>query len=173
MREAFERIAGSKEIPTLSYESSPNTADGMNEAQIRSRFRAELNKRSTEERRLGTTLVGPHRDELGFQINALDLRGFASQGQHKTFLVALKLAEFAYLKERCHETPILLLDDVLSELDDTRAARLLAEAESAGQTFITSTDGRPFKQQDQYKRFWVSAGIVREYEEARENAAAR
>ena len=93
-----------------------------------------------EEFRLGTTLVGPHRDEVAFSLNGLQLRAYASQGQHKTFLVALKIAEFFYLKERCTETPVILLDDVFTELDDTRTRNLLKLIDSLGQAFITATD---------------------------------
>ena len=72
-------------------------------------------------------------------VDEHDARKFASQGQHKTFLVALKLAEFFYLKERRRETPIMLLDDVFSELDEHRADRLIDFISSLGQTFLTST----------------------------------
>src|SRR5437763_16724471 len=94
---------------------------------------------SQEEIRRGTTLFGPHRDELALYINpGQEAKLYASQGQHKTLLVAMKLAEFEYLREASGETPILLLDDVFSELDDERAGQWLslAASGSVGQAFI-------------------------------------
>ena len=97
--------------------------------------------------RRGTTLFGPHRDEIVLNINPeQEAKLYASQGQHKTLLVAMKLAEFEYLREASGERPILLLDDVFSELDEHRAHQLLELAESGrlGQTFITSTERHRF-----------------------------
>jgi DNA replication and repair protein RecF len=105
-------------------------------------FRAQLRQKESVERRFGTSLVGPHRDEIGFAIDGLELRSFASQGQHKTFVIALKLAEFIYLKDRRAETPLLLLDDVFAELDDERTSKVVAAIEEIGQAFLTSTDRR-------------------------------
>jgi DNA replication and repair protein RecF len=79
---------------------------------------------------------------LNLSINKRAVREFASQGQHKTFLVGLKLAEFSYLKNRCNETPLLLLDDVFSELDTHRCRHLLDLVVEAGQAFVTATDER-------------------------------
>ncbi len=144
LEDAFRKIASPDERPTIAYDSSiPQAATASREETERA-FRDELQRQESEERRLGTTLVGPHKDEFVFEISGLGLRSFASQGQHKTFLVALKVAEFFYLWERCKDTPLLLLDDVFSELDDLRSARLLSLTEELGQTFITATDGRRF-----------------------------
>src|SRR5207249_4111579 len=89
----------------------------------------------------------PHRDEVLLYINPdQEARLYASQGQHKTLLVSMKLAEFEFLRDATRETPILLLDDVFSELDDERARQLLelAQTGSLGQTFITSTERERF-----------------------------
>ena len=83
-------------------------------------------------RQRGVTLVGPHRDDLRLLINGKEVQQFASQGQHKTFLVALKIAEFWYVQERREESPILLLDDVFSELDERRSRRILGSCRRAG-----------------------------------------
>ncbi len=95
-----------------------------------------------QEFRRGQTLIGPHRDEIEILLNGLDARQHASQGQGKTVMIALKMAEFAYLENLLGEKPILLLDDVFSELDRERLAGLLTMAENLGQTFITSVDER-------------------------------
>ena len=103
-------------------------------------------------------------DELAFEINGLALKAYASQGQHKTFLVALKVAEFFYLRERCRETPVLLLDDVFSELDAQRSEKLLAMTANLGQTFITATDESRFASgpaaTHSSGRFYVHQGTV-------------
>ncbi len=138
---SYATLAGTAEQPSISYlpsfEYTPN-----NKETIETKFYQMLQNRFREERRTGYSLVGPHRDEFIFQINNLNAKNYASQGQHKTFLVALKLAEFFYLKEQCGETPILLLDDVFSEMDKHRSQRLLETISELGQVFITSTDER-------------------------------
>ena len=173
VRTAFGSVAGDREVPELRYEPSVDLGGATSLEDIQRILERGLRERTAAERRMGITLTGPHRDELALRINDMDIRGFASQGQHKTFLVALKLAEFAYLKTRCSETPLLLLDDVLSELDEARAARLLEEAERVGQTFITSTDGRPFMQNGAYRKYWISNGTVREHDVATREPAHR
>jgi DNA replication and repair protein RecF len=142
--DAYTMIAGSEERPSMKYGSSIKVEAMLPTEQIQSLFRRELEQQRAEEQKLGTTLVGPHKDELEFEINGMGLKAFASQGQHKTFLVALKIAEFYYLQERCRETPILLLDDVFSELDEPRSAKLLTLTANLGQTFITATDEHRF-----------------------------
>lgn len=99
-----------------------------------------------EERRRGATMFGPHRDDLRLAINGGDARVSASQGQHKTILVGLKIAEFHYLSAQCAETPIILLDDIFGELDARRAERVYDLTRSLAQTFVTVTslDVLPF-----------------------------
>ncbi len=167
MREAFARIAAVKEMPTLRYQGTVDADGDVSADGVRGAFAEAVKRMSAQEQRAGLTLVGPHRDELGMTINDLELRGYASQGQHKTYLVALKLAEVAFLRERCREAPIILLDDVLSELDEERATRLLKEAASMGQTFITATDATMFDRTygaRGYRRFTVSGGQLADHE---------
>jgi DNA replication and repair protein RecF len=90
-----------------------------------------------EEQRRGTTLFGAHRDDIRMDINGGDVRVSASQGQHKTLLIGLKIAEFHYLARQCAETPIILLDDIFGELDPRRAERVYDLTRNLGQTFIT------------------------------------
>jgi DNA replication and repair protein RecF len=103
-------------------------------------------------------------------INGLGLRRYASQGQHKTFVVALKVAEFRYLLERRNERPILLLDDIFGELDVQRAGRLLDLLGSLGQAFITATGESVFPAGFEWggpnRRFFVHQGNVA-YDEAK------
>lgn len=162
--EAFLQIAGTGEEPSLRYDSSVGISSSMVQEEMERLCRTALDRQRPEELKLGTTLVGPHKDEIVFEINGLALKAYASQGQHKTFLVALKIAEFFYLRERCQETPVLLLDDVFSELDTPRSEKLLSMTTNLGQTFITATDEERFManpgSRDPYRRFIVQQGRV-------------
>ena len=166
--EAFQQLTGEQETPALRYAPSVAIGEDSTAGEIANRFTDQLTEQFSEERRAGTTLVGPHRDEIEFTINGRDLRKFASQGQHKTFLVALKIAEFHYLKERCNETPLLLLDDVFTELDEHRSRRLLNMVAQLGQAFITSTNEQVFSGALEWgngaRKFFVRQGVV-SYEE--------
>lgn len=100
----------------------------------------ELQNRKLEEIARKQACVGPHRDDIYFFINNNDATKFASQGQQRTVVLALKLAEINLIKEKIGESPILLLDDVLAELDDIRQNYLLKTIEDSTQTIITSVD---------------------------------
>lgn len=96
---------------------------------------------SIEQREIdrGVTLIGPHRDEIGFLVNGRDVQTFGSQGQQRTTALSVKLAEIDLIHSEIGEYPILLLDDVLSELDDYRRTHLLNTIEGRIQTFVTTT----------------------------------
>ena len=166
IQSAYQHIAGEEERPHIEYEPQCSPEHMDDEQSIREALALDLDSKHGNELRYGITLVGPHRDEFGTKINGLDLRKFASQGQHKTFLVALKIGEFFYLKERCNETPIMLLDDIFSELDSYRSSRLLQFAETLSQTFITSTNGQMFEENTEFggrnKMFTIQNGSVAE-----------
>lgn len=148
--EAYAKLSEEREKPSLEYrpmglDLSEEVSSAYDFAEL---FARESERVAMDETRRGATLFGPHRDELALFINAKqEARLFASQGQHKTLLVAMKLAEFDYLRHAAQETPMLLLDDVFSELDEARAKQLLelAQAGDLGQTFITSTEATRFE----------------------------
>lgn len=122
------KLTGGKEKLTVSYE--PNTEAEELEAAL---------KRSREmDVKLKTTTVGPHRDDLSFIVNGIDIRRFGSQGQQRTAALSLKLAEIELVKYVVKDYPVLLLDDVLSELDGSRQEHLLEGIENI-QTMITCT----------------------------------
>ena len=100
----------------------------------------ELIKRKSEEIARKQSCVGPHRDDIEFRINGIDAVKFSSQGQQRTLVLALKLAELDIIKEKTGIMPILLLDDVLAELDDLRQNFLLHSIEEEVQAIITSVD---------------------------------
>ena len=97
-----------------------------------------------EDVRRGSTSVGPHHDDVLVTLAGQDARSFASQGQQRTAVVSLKLAEAGLIEARTGEKPVLLLDDVLSELDGDRRAALLGEVAEGGQVIITSVEAGPF-----------------------------
>ncbi len=103
-------------------------------------FRRTLAERRREEIARGMTLVGPHRDELRFLANGLDLGEYGSRGQQRTAVLALKLAQAQWMREHTGEDPVLLLDEVLAELDAYRRRCLLRFIERANQVIITTTD---------------------------------
>jgi len=103
-----------------------------------------VNNSLAEDLRRGTTSVGPHRDDLRVILDGQEARSYASQGQQRTAVVSLKLAEAALIEGRAGERPVLLLDDVLSELDGERRAALLEEVALGGQVIVTSVEAGPF-----------------------------
>ena len=102
-------------------------------------FTARLKAMAGQERARQTTLVGPHRDDVDMQLDDRSLAAYGSQGQQRTAVLALKVAEYTVMQERSGEPPILLLDDVLSELDPGRAQAFLAGVGAFEQAFITAT----------------------------------
>ncbi len=109
-------------------------------------YEAVLVKRQREEQMRGTTLMGPHLDELNFMINDLPALAYASQGQHRSIALAMKLASFEVLERETGTTPVVLLDDVLSELDPDKRSRLLhLIARSRPQTIVTDTEARNYE----------------------------
>lgn len=141
------RVAG-KDGETLGLNylcSLDHVSDNI--SQIRSAFTHALKERASEERGRATTLSGPHRDDLDILLDGRPARLFASQGQQRTTALALKLAEVQFLSKRLNENPVLLLDDVLSELDLDRQSALLGLLDEHVQTFVTSThaDGLAYR----------------------------
>lgn len=103
-------------------------------------FDEKLKARQDEEIIRAQSLVGPHRDDVSYYINNIDSKKFASQGQQRTIVLSLKLAELELIKEKIEDTPVLLLDDVLAELDNNRQNYLLNAIGEETQTIITSVD---------------------------------
>lgn len=108
----------------------------------------------------GSTGIGPHRDDLILKVNQINLRSFGSQGQQRTGVLALKLAELEFIKSETGEYPVLLLDDVMSELDVVRREQLLLFIKERIQTFITATDSAYFPKENFGKYYHVIDGKV-------------
>lgn len=126
--EIHKSISGDREELQIVYE--PNTRDDE--------FETELEKAREKDLRNCQTSIGPHRDDLSFHIDDVDIRKFGSQGQQRTCALSLKLSEIELVKKTIHDTPVLLLDDVLSELDSNRQNYLLNRIHDI-QTIITCT----------------------------------
>lgn len=142
--EASLEIAYRPAIP-LDALSEEDTAASATAAQavVAREFAARLEEARVEEVRRGVSLVGPHRDDLSFSVSNVDLAAFGSRGQQRLAVVALKLAETAVMSDAAGEPPVLLLDDVLSELDASHRLLLTATAASmGGQVIVTATDAQ-------------------------------
>lgn len=129
---------GSEDL-TIVYKHSAKIEDFENVDSIYEEFRALLDDERDRELKQATTVIGPHRDDLTFSINGLDVQTYGSQGQQRTTALSLKLAEIDLMKEVTGDYPVLLLDDVLSELDDNRQTHLLKSISNKVQTFLTTT----------------------------------
>ncbi len=119
---------------------------GFNREQIRQGLIDRLASLRTEEIARGVTTVGPHRDEMRFLSNGIDLGDFGSRGQVRTGLLSLKLSEALWMKDRTGQWPVILLDEILAELDDHRRADLLDYLGDSEQTLLTTTDLKLFSE---------------------------
>lgn len=132
--EVHEKVSlGEKLI--LAYESS---VESTTQEEIKTELLDKLKANRERDIYLGFTSVGPHRDDIAISVNDLDVKKFGSQGQQRTVALSLKLSELEIFKEEMGEYPVLLLDDVLSELDKSRRKKLLEEAQKV-QTILTCT----------------------------------
>jgi DNA replication and repair protein RecF len=132
---------------------------------VRSAFLDKIQQRAIAEKFQGTTLVGPHRDDITFTINNTPARQYGSQGQQRTLVLALKLAELQLIEEVVGEPPLLLLDDVLAELDLNRQNQLLETIQERFQTLITTTHLGAFDSQwlQQTQILTVVAGQINQF----------
>jgi DNA replication and repair protein RecF len=144
--DAFERLGVETGRPEMAYVTVAPLDDAPDEAAVAERFRQALARVARRERERGRTLVGPHLDEVVLRLDGFEVRPFASQGQHRTFGLALRLASFAFLRERLDETPLLLLDDVFGPLDEARAGVVLdlLQSDAVGQSVVTAARPEPF-----------------------------
>lgn len=135
-------ISGSTEVLDVKYLPSVGAVGELlapSPEAVQQAFLDKIRLRATAELYQGTTLVGPHRDDVAFTINSTPARQYGSQGQQRTLVLALKLAELQLIEEVVGEPPLLLLDDVLAELDLSRQNQLLEAIQDRFQTLITTT----------------------------------
>ncbi|MEW9672346.1 DNA replication/repair protein RecF [Ammoniphilus sp. 3BR4] len=132
-------ITQRKETLTIQYHPSFSVDRLLPLSESIAQFVQQLEQLKEKELARGTTLLGPHRDDLSFHINGTNVQQYGSQGQQRTTALSLKLAEIQLIYEEIGEYPILLLDDVLSELDASRQSHLLDAIKDKVQTFVTAT----------------------------------
>jgi len=131
-------------------------------SQLKEFFLKNLISKRREEIVRGVTTIGPHRDELRFMVNDVDLGNFGSRGQIRTTMLAIKLGELEFMKNRTGEKPVLLLDETLAELDQNRRERLLLAISEGDQTFLTTTDLKLFPSEfTNHSTIWtIQQGII-------------
>ena len=159
-KEIHKNISGGKENLELTYEPNVITEfDSLNE--LEKYFYNKLVESRNDDIRNRTTGKGPHKDDLKISADGIDLRKYGSQGQQRTAALSLKLSEIKLIEEEMGEKPILLLDDVLSELDNDRQ-NFLIHSLGGNQLFITTTDisGKVARQLPEGKVFKITAGEI-------------
>lgn len=130
----YNRISGHDEDFKLMYTPSPRLPEFTAE-----NFAAKLKSRRRRELAMGQTLYGPHRDELQFLVKDAEARSYASQGQIKTAVLSVKLAQHQYLKDKLEQAPVMLLDEIYSDLDRKRLGFITDLLPDLGQTFVTTS----------------------------------
>ena len=136
----YADLSDGSEGLTIEYKPNVSLSDDMSGRSIAEALMAKLAERRGQELARGVTVTGPHRDDLALTLNGMEAAAFASRGQTRTAVLALKLAEAAYLRERRGQEPVILLDDVLSELDAARRNHVIGHASQYHQTLITTAD---------------------------------
>jgi DNA replication and repair protein RecF len=145
MSEVYCTLSGGENLVSTYLPSWLSAVQGETDPTLA--MEASLQQKHREELGRGTTLVGPHRDEIEFMVNRRDARSFGSQGQQRTIALAWKLSEVGVMTEIGGQPPILLLDDVMSELDESRRHALARFVGEAAQTFVTTTNLGYFDQE--------------------------
>ena len=170
--ERFRRLSGGADLE-VTYEATvslealvgarTDAVIDATQAVVAREYEGRLASLRGDELRRGASLAGPHRDDLGFALGRVDLATFGSRGQQRLAVVALKLAEVDLMTEAAGEPPVLLLDDVLSELDAGHRAQVTTTAAAVGaQVIVTATDADLLNRPDlaELPRGWVDAGRV-------------
>lgn len=146
--ESHKKITKGAEKLEINYISRVSEGGVEGPEEIERRFIKELVRRRKEEIDRKITLVGPHRDDLLMTVNGLDVRLFGSQGQQRTVALALKFGQMKLIETEVKTKPLLLLDDVMSELDESRQSYLMKMVRDGSQVLITATHLDSFADQD-------------------------
>lgn len=154
--EAMKHISSQKDELNLEYVG----ARGTSTEEIKAEIKKSLEYNFERDLELGYTTIGPHRDDLFIGLNGKDARSFSSQGQQRSIVLALKFGEMEIFTNELNEPPVLILDDVFSELDPSRQ-RKLYEKMSEYQAIITGTSFK-FKPLSNYKKLEVKQGVIKE-----------
>lgn len=156
-------ITDDRERLGLRYLPSLKLSDiNKSETDLTEEVLTMLNDNMEREKDRGVCLFGPHRDDLAFDVNGMDAQTYGSQGQQRTTALSIKLAEIELMRIEVGEYPILLLDDVLSELDNSRQSHLLSTIQHKVQTFVTTTsiDGIDHEIMSNAKTYRINQGEI-------------
>lgn len=158
----YRTLSGNTEEVSIQYKTTQGVSPEADTAGIADGLESEFLRARSEEIRRGITLVGPHRDDLLMTIDSKSVQAYASQGQHKTLLLAMKSAEFNQICEQRGEIPVLLLDDLFGDLDAERSERIMDAVSGFGQSIITATGDYVFRNIVQWngnnRRFSIENG---------------
>jgi len=161
MKEEIRRISRQREESDLIYRTFTDCINDADEAYYAEKLEIRMREGMNKEKELGQCLYGPHRDDVEILLNGMNSRHYCSQGQQRSLALALVLSELKWIEEIMGDTPVLLLDDVMSELDQSRQEYLM-KGLSGIQTIITTTDDHImghglFEKADRYR---VISGTV-------------
>lgn len=158
-------LSGIGEAMEIFYQPNVTLSADRSQEGISEAMHSSLQDRRRRELAQGVTVTGPHRDDLQMLLGGMDVGAYASRGQSRTVVLAMKLAEAGYLKARRGQEPILLLDDVLSELDSQRRLHVLDQASKYQQSFLTTAETENVDQRylSTMTRFAVKSGSVESY----------
>ncbi|WP_017756761.1 DNA replication/repair protein RecF [Calidifontibacillus oryziterrae] len=155
-------ISRGLETLKIKYNPSIDVSENMDLSKMIEVYYEKFAKIVEKEIDRGITLIGPHRDDMQFFVNDMDVQVYGSQGQQRTTALSIKLAEIELINSEVGEYPVLLLDDVLSELDDYRQSHLLNTIQNKVQTFVTTTsvDGIDHETLNKATKYQVSEGQI-------------
>ena len=148
------------QLPLITEDLGPALVPAPPVKQVVSTFITRLESLRRREIDRGVTLIGPHRDDLHFLVDGVDINFYGSRGQQRTAALSTKLAEVKLMRETTGETPVLLLDDVMSELDSVRRAQVISSIQAVDQAVLTTTDWDDFSDAFRQKaqRYAVTSG---------------
>lgn len=168
----YAELSGGDALLSLAYQSSVlsllSQNESVEETTLEQAYHQLLRERQADEIRRASCLVGPHRDDIGFQLGDMDAQSYGSQGQQRTIVLALKLSEWWLLQQLSEQRPMLLLDDVMAELDLSRQQFLIQHLDAKTQVLMTTThmdqSWHRLFESEQEQVFEVSKGSVKPYE---------
>lgn len=144
LTDQYDALSGMEYRPNLEYQTLCDASMSLDEVEVA--YREKLSENRDRELEREQTLTGPHRDEIVFFLGDMELRNYGSQGQHRLFTIALKLAQLFYYSDELEDLPLMLLDDVFGNLDATTCILVLEMLQHhPGQIFITSASEMPFE----------------------------
>lgn len=169
LEQSYTKIARINHQPTFEYKTICEPSE--NEKEIEQNYQQLIAENAEKEKEREQTIIGPHRDDLVFMLDGLEVRKFGSQGQHRMFALSLKMAQLYFFSDHLEDSPILLLDDVFGDLDPQKVSVFMEMLVAhPGQTFITAANPEPLLPEIPFtntdnRQFHVSNGKLSEVED--------